>query len=195
MNFLAHQYLSFENEPLMVGNFIADTVKGKELLRYPKAIQRGIRLHRFIDTFTDENPLPLQSRKRLYPYFGKYAAVVQDVFYDHFLASEWQNHHEVELAKYTARVYRVLERNRHLFNPRADRTFHYMKNQNWLLGYASREGIDRALKGLSNRARFASNMDKALPALSLEGDKLREDFRIFFPRLIEAVREGGFESD
>ncbi len=172
----------------MVGNFIADTVKGKAFEDYPVEIQKGILLHRFIDSFTDSHHVTLESRERLYDHFGKYAAVVQDVFYDHFLAVNWANYQNRGLTEYTEFIYRTLGDYRSLFNDRAARTFHFMQLQDWLGSYATTEGIDRALTGLSKRANFPSNMDRSLPALAKHRESLAEDFRIFFPELITASK-------
>lgn len=189
MNFLAHQFLSFEIKPIMVGNFIADTVKGKGLADYDKAIQKGIVLHRFIDTYTDSHEITLQSRERLYAYFGKYAGVVQDVFYDHFLAKNWTSYHQNDLKAYTRFIYATLADYQSVFNDQASRTFHYMQLQDWLGNYATEEGINRALTGLSRRASFPSNMEESLPALAEQGSSISDDFKAFFPDLISATEE------
>jgi len=172
----------------MVGNFIADTVKGKAFEHYDPEIQKGILLHRFIDTFTDSHVTTLQSRERLYAHFGKYAAVVQDVFYDHFLALNWSDYHKKDLNEFTDFIYSTLGDYRSVFNERAARTFHYMHLQDWLGNYATQEGIDRALTGLSHRARFPSNMEESLPALSEHGKAISNDFKTFFPDLIAATQ-------
>lgn len=173
----------------MVGNFIADTVKGKALKEYDVAIQKGIVLHRFIDSYTDSHQITLQSRERLYSYFGKYAGVVQDVFYDHFLALNWHMYHQDELEVYTRFIYATLRDYQSVFNERAARTFHFMQLQDWLGNYATEEGINRALTGLSRRASFPSNMEESLPALMEQGSAISKDFKEFFPDLIAATQE------
>lgn len=188
MNFLAHQFLSFEIKPVMAGNFIADTVKGNAFKDYDQEIQKGIVLHRFIDTFTDSHKITLQSRERLYAYFGKYAGVVQDVFYDHFLALNWSDYHRQDLDEYTRFIYSTLEIYKPLFNEKAERTLYYMQLQDWLGNYATKEGIHRALSGLSRRASFPSNMEESLPALSEQGEAISADFKAFFPELVAATR-------
>ena len=84
MNFLAHIYLSGDNDLLKIGNFMADSVHGKRYLDYTDDLQKGILLHRFIDTFTDAHPIYRQSRRRLYEKYGHYAGVIMDFVYDHF---------------------------------------------------------------------------------------------------------------
>jgi acyl carrier protein phosphodiesterase len=171
----------------MVGNFIADTVRGKDFSAYTPAVQLGIEIHRFIDHFTDTHLLPLESRKLLYPYFSKYAQVVQDIYYDHFLARNWAIYHHLPLPTFAAKVYHVMESNKEHLNERSLRTLHYMKLHNWLESYSSAEGIDLALKGMSRRAQFKSNMEDALPALHRHYDELSGHFTAFFPELSEAV--------
>jgi len=189
MNILAHQYLSFSQEPIMIGNFIADTVKGKSYHSYDKPIQNGILLHRFIDSYTDSNALILQGRKLLYPHFGKYAGVVQDVFFDYFLAKNWPEHNEDSLSSFTQNVYQVLEDAKALYNEKAARMFHFMREQNWLEAYATPNGIQKALTGLSRRTQYESRMDNALPALELHGIHLERDFNNFFPELIDVTKK------
>lgn len=172
----------------MVGNFIADTVRGKDFSQYKVGVQKGIEIHRFIDHFTDTHALPLESRKLLYPHFGKYAQVVQDVFYDHFLARNWMDYHPERLPLFAEKVYLTMEKHHTQLNARSERTLHYMKLHNWLAGYAQREGIDRSLKGMATRARFHSNMDHALPALDAHFNVLQSHFTAFMPALESAVK-------
>lgn len=188
MNFLAHQHLSFHVPPVMVGNFIADTIRGSQLEKYPVAIGLGIRVHRAIDTFTDSHPTVLATRTLLYPHFGKYAAVVQDVFYDHFLAINWHQYSPQPLKRFVDNVYATLEANRNWMNERALRTLFFMHSQNWLEGYLTSEGIDRALKGLSRRARFTSNMENSMPALEENYQVLNDQFQGFYTELIEEIK-------
>ncbi len=188
LNFLAHQYLSFDDPEIMVGNFIADTVRGNDIKAYPEAIQKGIWLHRHIDTYTDSHILVLETRKMLYPWFGKYAAVVQDVFYDHFLALDWEKYHKERLPAFAKHVYKTLGKFRPVMNTRAQRTLYYMELQGWLQNYALREGMDRSLKGLSSRAKFDSGMEDALPALDACFAPMKQHFDAFFPALITAVQ-------
>ena len=67
MNFLAHVYLSGNDFEVALGNLIADRVKGKQIQHYPLKIQKGIKLHRSIDNFTDNHPLFRVSVSALFP--------------------------------------------------------------------------------------------------------------------------------
>ena len=89
MNFLAHIYLSGDNDLIKIGNFMADGIRGKHYEYLPAEVQKGIVLHRAIDTYTDSHPIFRQSTKRLHHRYHHYAGVIVDVFYDHFLAKNW----------------------------------------------------------------------------------------------------------
>ena len=188
MNFLAHQYLSFESPPVMAGNFMADSIRGVLSVHIPTEVLLGIQVHRFIDTYTDTHPLVLGSRALLYPHFSKYAAVVQDVFYDHFLAIDWNVYHHEPLTSFTSRVYTSLSHYQPIMNDKAKRTLYYMTRHKWLEGYHAREGVHRALTGLASRATFKSNMENSLPALDANFDALKTAFDAFFPELERAVK-------
>ena len=92
MNFLAHIYLSGNNDMLKIGNFMADSVRGHHYLDYPDEIRKGILLHRYIDTFTDAHPIYRKSKHRLHEKYGHYSGVIMDIVYDHFLAKNWNNY-------------------------------------------------------------------------------------------------------
>src|SRR4051812_44429809 len=106
MNFLAHLYLSGDNDYVKLGNFIGDFVKGRNLNeQFPSGIARGIRLHRAIDEFTDSHPIVKKSKDRLRPAYRHYAPVIVDVFYDHFLARNWTRYSDTALADYAEQTY------------------------------------------------------------------------------------------
>jgi len=149
MNFLGHLLVS-GNDPLVItGNFMADAVKGRDLSRFPEAVQRGIRLHRRIDTFTDQHDITLQGRERLRAHCGKFAGVALDIFYDHCIASSWAEGEP--LPDFAQRMYALLDAHLHLMLERTQRMLPYMMRGDWLTGYAKLDGIGHALSGLAHR--------------------------------------------
>ena len=115
MNYLAHIYLSGTHTELRFGNFIADAVPGKQYEGYAKGIQDGILLHRAIDTFTDQHPIFRKHSKLLFPDFGHYSRVIVDMFYDHFLASLWNNYHPQTLEMFSADFIMKLNNKRNFY--------------------------------------------------------------------------------
>ena len=189
MNFLAHAVLSFEEPELMVGNFIADFVKGNDYLQYPDPVRRGIILHREIDQYTDQHPTVRLSKSKLYPSYGHYAGVIVDMYYDHFLAANFFKFQQTKLRPFTRKVYQTVENYDGPLPEKASRILYHMSRGNWLLSYASITGIDQALKGLSRRTKFNSGMELAGDSLRANYRSFYQDFMIFFPKVMSFARE------
>lgn len=185
MNYLAHIYLSGDNHDLMVGNFIADAVKGRQLDKYQQSIQQGIQLHREIDSYTDTHEITRKSKARLFGRYSHYAAVIVDIFYDHYLAVDWATYHDEDLEKYTQKVYSVLNNYETILPEKIKYMLQYMVPQNWLLNYGNLEGIERVLRGMSRRTTFDSGMDLAIEDLNLYYQEFKDDFEAFFPELVD----------
>lgn len=184
MNYLAHIYLSGENDLVTVGNFIADGIKGKSYKKYPKDIQTGVLLHRNIDTFTDAHKIVRQSTKRLHENYGHYSGIIVDILYDHFLAKNWNKYSNVPLSDYAETFYNLLEVHYELLPLRIQKLMPYMMTDNWLLNYASIEGISRVLAGMNRRTKNHSGMDKAVNELQLFYSDFESEFSAFFDELI-----------
>lgn len=184
MNFLAHLYLSGNtNERLKIGNFIGDQVSGNKMAHFHADIQKGIKLHRAIDTFTDEHPITLQGRARLYSTFHKYAGVITDVYHDHFLAKNWKQFSDVPLETFAHETYLMLEKHKDELPPETQMMMKYMKQENWLLAYSTIEGISSIFVRMSKRTRFESHMELAGEALRNDYAAFEADFYTFFPEL------------
>ncbi|ALJ00497.1 acyl carrier protein phosphodiesterase [Rufibacter tibetensis] len=183
MNYLAHLFLSGDDEDLRLGNFIADSVRGAQILVFPARVQQGIKLHRLIDAYTDTHPIVHQTKERLRPKFRKYAGVVADVYYDHFLASNFHLYSPQPLKTFAAEAYSQIQRDPKLLPERVMHFLPYMVNQNWLVSYAQISGITRALTGLSRRTTFDSGMERAGEELELNYPFYQKEFEQFFPEL------------
>ena len=189
MNFLAHLYLSKENKNILIGNFIADAVKGKKHENYPKEIQAGILLHRQIDNFTDTHPIERRSKRRLHERYDHYDGVIIDILYDHFLAKNWLNYSEIPLEIYAQNVYSFFQENIGILPPEMQRLLPYMIEYNWLVSYASITGIEKILIGMNKRTKGISKMDLAIEDLIKHYEEFEADFRAFFEELIEFTNE------
>ena len=183
MNFLAHLYLSGKSEGLLIGNFIADAVKGKAHEKFPSPIQKGIILHRRIDVFTDSHPIVLQSCKRLWEKYRHYSPVIIDIFYDHFLAVDWINYSDVPLEKFAEACYRLMENNFEILPEKIKIMLPYMSKHNWLMNYAQVEGIRKTLTGMSRRTPFESGMETAVDSLIEYYPLFKIEFELFFVEL------------
>ncbi|RDI55011.1 acyl carrier protein phosphodiesterase [Flavobacterium glaciei] len=183
MNFLAHIYLSGENDSIKIGNFMADGIRGKHFECYPLEIQKGIILHRAIDTFTDAHPIFRQSTKKLHEKYHHYAGVIVDVFYDHFLAKNWNRYSDEKLEEFVNRFYQSLHDNHSILSERTKQIMPYMIEQNWLVSYQTIEGIHRILTQMDQRTKNESKMRFATNELSEFYSEFEEEFTSFFQEL------------
>lgn len=184
MNFLAHIYLSSDNELLTIGNFAGDGVKGTHYTQFPLAMQAGIQLHREIDTFTDAHPIFRKSTKRLHEAYGHYSGIIVDIFYDHFLAKNWEVYSEIPLDEYIQNFYHSLNTNFNVLPDRFKNLVPIMIDGNWLLSYASLEGIQSVLNGMNRRTKGRSKMNEATKELEMNYTDFEADFTEFFSELI-----------
>ncbi|TYZ06202.1 DUF479 domain-containing protein [Hymenobacter lutimineralis] len=200
MNFLAHLLLSGppttpDYADIVVGNFAAEAVRGRAaVLAYPPAVQRGIRLHRFIDSFTDAHPLVRRTTARLRAAgLGKWAGVVSDVGFDHLLARDFAKFHydaAEPLPAFALRMYALLHARRAELPPRLQHMLQYMRQGDWLSGYAHPEGLRNALLGLSRRVPQAEVLGTGAAAFLAELPAYEADFREFWPELrVGAIAE------
>ncbi|HSD07998.1 acyl carrier protein phosphodiesterase [Flavobacterium sp.] len=183
MNFLAHIYLSGDDELIKIGNFMADGIRGKQFENYHSDIRKGILLHRFIDTYTDSHPVFKQSTKRLHEKYHHYAGVVVDVFYDHFLAKNWNQYSDEKLEDFVARFYQSLQDNYELLSERIKGLMPYMIEYNWLVSYQTIEGIHRILTQMDSRTKNESNMRFASNELKEYYTEFETEFTTFFEDL------------
>ena len=189
MNFLAHLYLSGNVHELMVGNFIADHVKGSQIKIFGQGVKDGIILHRSIDAYTDSSSVVRESVIRLRPAFRKYAGVIVDMFYDHFLAKYWSDYSDITLEAFTIDCYAVLRQHTETIPERSKRMLIFMERENWLLAYREAAGLDAAFKGMAHRATFSSGMENAVEALLENYNSYLAEFRLFFPDLVTYAEE------
>lgn len=180
---MAHIYLSGNDPYVKIGNFMADSIHGKKYLKYPKPYQKGILLHRAIDTFTDAHPTVRQSTKRLHPYYSHYSGVIVDIFYDHFLANNWQLYCKEPLESYTSAFYYLLKEHYEILPMNIKKMMPYMIADNWLLNYANFEGIGRVLSGMDRRTQNRSGMNAALIQLNEFYNEFKQEFTSFFEEL------------
>ncbi|MEH6537331.1 MAG: acyl carrier protein phosphodiesterase [Psychroserpens sp.] len=183
MNFLAHIYLSNNDDQITIGNFIADGIRGKRYKKFPIEIQKGILLHRHIDTFTDAHPTVRQSTKRLHKNYGHYSGVIVDILYDHFLAKNWKQYSETLLPDYIDNFYDLLGEHFEILPTRIQKMMPHMIAGNWLLSYAKIEGIQLVLDGMNRRTQNKSGMNTATIELKEFYTEFETEFTSFFEEL------------
>lgn len=183
MNYLAHIYLADKgNEQSVLGNFLGDFVNISTERVFDDAIRKGIHMHRKVDSFTDSNPVFHRSRKRISPPNRRYAGVLIDIFYDHYLAKNWRLYSKTPLEEYAAAFYTILERNIDLLPLKVKGMMPYMIRENWFVSYQEVSGIERPLERIARRfAKSRRPLIDPINELLNNYNSLEEDFHAFFP--------------
>lgn len=188
MNFLAHAHLAGERGGDRLGAIMGDFVKGPLNGRYPLPIEQGIALHRHIDSYTDAHPVFVRSRRRIAPSRRRYAGILIDLFYDHFLARHWSQFHTDSLPGFSRQYYRLLHQSRAEFPGRLAELVPIMAQQDWLGGYRSIDGIAHTLERMSTRRLSRPNpLARGIEDLRQHYDALEQDFFMFFPDIVVHV--------
>jgi len=189
MNFLAHIYLSGDNDLLKIGNFMADSIRGHSYENYPDEIKKGILLHRSIDSFTDAHPIYRQSKHRLHEKYGHYSGVIMDIFYDHFLAKNWSQYSTVKLEDYAENFYLLLKENYDVLTERAKGMMPYMIGRNWLVSYATIEGLEMIMFQMDYRTKHRVAMDESIVELKQYYTEFENEFTLYFKELRQHCQE------
>ena len=182
MNFLAHSYLSFSEEQL-VGNMIADFVKNRDVARLPESIQKGIKLHRAIDTFTDAHLLIHEAKAPFRPLVRLYSGAFVDVAFDYFLANDTTENSQREWQEHSREVYAVLRRYEEFLPEVFKKVLDKMQQDDWLYNYRNEWGIEYSFRNVVNKAQFLDKTTNVFPAFLANKDFLREKYEIFFPEI------------
>ena len=189
MNFLAHTYLSGNNEDIIVGNFMGDYVKGRDYQFFPEEVKKGILIHRDIDSFTDMHLITRRNKVRVAPRYHKYAGIVIDIFYDHFLASMWDQYSDLPLQDYVNRTYDLLKRNYKVLPEAIKRWFPTFLENNWMMAYRSVDGIELVLERMSANTSLPNHASYAIEVLKEQYSYFEEDFQEFFPLIVSFLAE------
>jgi acyl carrier protein phosphodiesterase len=193
MNFLAHLYLSSEEPDALAGSLLPDLVRGPVPADASPTLQAACRLHRLVDVFTDTHPLHARSRGRIAAVQSRYAGILVDVFYDHFLARDWSQYCSEPLPLFTARIYQLLLGHRPHLPPDMQHALDMMVHEDWLTSYARPEGIAMILARMSRRfsRRFDRPVDlvPAMQDLATHNQAMGQEFHAFFPQLIQYARQ------
>ena len=189
MNYLAHLYLAEQSREGLLGSLLGDFVKGRLDDRFPETVRRGIALHRAIDCFTDAHPLHLASRNRIGRQRRRYAGIIVDVCYDHFLCKHWTDYSSESLTCFSARVYGILQEHRDDLPGRLRRIAPHMIADDWLGSYSDLANVGRALDGIAQRIVRSNPLAGALTEIEANYAALDDDFRRFFPDLQAQSRQ------
>lgn len=187
VNFLFHMLLSGDDEQLLVGNFMGDFVKGGLEERFTKRVRQGVRLHRMIDSYAEQNPWFRGSKQRLDPGYGLYRGAMVDMFYDYFLVNSWQHWSDESFDRFLVRTRSVIDRHQEVLPDELHRFIPALFEE-LLPSYGTTAGIGAALSRLSRRLSRANPLAGSERELLCHHEALYDDFRQFTPDMLDFVR-------
>ena len=195
MNYLAHLYLAGPEPEALLGALMGDFVKGPLASRYPAPLARALALHRRIDSFTDAHPRVAVSRARMSAPRRRFAGIMVDLFYDHFLARNWTEYASEPLHQFTGRVYTLVQLHHARLPERLQSLAPRMAEQDWLGSYRDVGAVHEALDRISRRLKRENRLEGAGVELDANYAALETDFRVFFPDVVGfAAGLGGRET-
>lgn len=188
MNFLAHIYLSGDNEEIRFGNFIGDWIKGKKYENYPEHIKQGILLHRHIDHYTDNHPVVHQSIVRLRPAYGKHAGIAVDILYDHFLAVNWEHYSDISLEDYVKYFHVYVLNNLDMLPAKAKRfAFPFIRKKR-LMCYADLDCFKDVLDKMAIYTSMPNKAKQAMQIIREDYELFKDEFQLFFSDIREHMK-------
>ena len=179
-NYLMHLFFSGNDEAVMVGNFIADGVKGKRVNEYPERVAAGIKLHRSMDDFTDRHESVAESKTKFRPLYGKYAGVAIDIIYDHFLAADFSMYSAMNLDDFASFCYRTFLKNWQIMPWDVKLFLPFLIRHKRLQSYARLSGLSESLRIMGKRTSFPQKTDEAILLLKANYDCLYREFCTYF---------------
>lgn len=197
MNYLAHTLLGAPDGERIVGQMLGDFAAGVDLQKLRPGVRHGVLRHRAIDAFTDAHPIVRAAKARFEPPFRRFAGIIVDVAFDHFLARHFDRFSEIELSEFTRSVYAALDAHGDQLSPRLAQVLPSMTRHDWLASYTQLENVERAFHGLARRIRRENPLSRAIEPVRADYAALERDFEEFFPELLRFEREassGGEQS-
>ena len=184
MNYLAHLYLANTSDEFLIGSFLGDFVKGSISDQYSQEISTGIKFHRKIDIFADTHEKTVASRNLFSPEKRRFAGIILDICYDHFLSKHWSKYSDTILPEFIAHVYDLLQEYQDIFPQRLKNVLPRLISQNWLGTYLTLTGVEITLNRIEKRISRKNSLEGSVSEIRTNYADLEKNFLVFFPDLV-----------
>lgn len=178
---------------MLMGNYVGDFIKGQLTPLRTKSWSAdfllGVRLHRYIDHFTDTDAGVLKAKRFLAKTHPKVAGVALDIYFDYFLANHFSAFYETDLSPFINRAYAVITENKDLVPAAMLPMAEAMIRHDWLYHYQEIPGIKRSFDGLSRRFAFMEKIKGAEIELKRNQETYEAAFLEFYPKLKAACED------
>jgi acyl carrier protein phosphodiesterase len=188
MNYLAHAYLAESSDEFLIGSIMGDFVKGPIDDLFNPQIANGVLFHRRVDAFADNHAMSRASRNLFSPRCRRYAGVILDICYDHFLSKNWSVYTDSDLSEFITRVYETLQRYHNILPASLQSVLPRMVQQDWLSCYRTLVGVDTTLGRIAQRINRENTLDESIGEIRKNYGQLERNFHVFFPDLIDFAK-------
>ncbi len=193
MNYLAHLHLASLADSSLVGNLMADFVRGDPDRQFPGAVAAGIRMHRRIDVLTDAHPQVKAAKGLFSGDYRRVAPIALDVVWDHFLARHWSRFEpNLPLRQFILGAESIIA-------PALPGTPHEFQSLNgflwrerWLERYVELGFLERVLAGMASRRPRLIALSGIFIEIEQHYSALEEGFGRLYPDLMRIAVTGAY---
>ena len=180
MNYLFHLVLSGDDPDIIIGNYIADHIRGTKIVNeLPNTVLKGVLLHRAIDAYSDMHPAVRHSVALLKPSHARYASVAVDILYDHFLIKNWRQFVKAAMTKKINSFYELLSDRMESLPLKSQKVSRKLLQDNWFGLYETFDGLNTVFVGVTKRTHFENALPETVEYLIKFYNELDNDFKVF----------------
>lgn len=183
MNFLAHFHLAGPEQGLLAGALEGDFRKGRLRGELPSDIERGVALHRAIDAYTDTHPLMTELRGHFPTSLRRYAGILIDLSFDHFLSRHWHQFNDLPLESFIREVHTALAAQQQHLSDRAEQMRCAMLQHDILARYGEWAAVPASAARVGERFRRGNPLLHVEAELEPVRQSLEQAFLSFYPQL------------
>lgn len=189
MNILAHLHLATLANSSLIGNTVADFVKGDPYLAYPKTIADGIILHRKIDSLIDSLPEVQQAKQLFCSAHRRVAPIALDIVWDHFLSKYWAKYGlNISVSQFNQYTKQQIQPSISAYPREYQYFMRAMWQGEWLVNYASLDFVAQVLNGMAARRPKLAKLQDTIIDIREHYDALASLFFQLYPKMCDHIR-------
>ena len=190
LNLLAHLHLSANCPPdILTANVLADYLgRYDPVVKMPeKMVARlmpGIRLHREIDSFTDQHNVVAEARNLISSPRRRLAGVIVDIAFDYYLTRHWEEFSIEDRETTISRGYAIMSMVASTgLSRKTQSLISKMRANNWLSAYGTLEGQRLTYQRVSRMSDAFTALAGAEEEIVKRDSEIDRCFLAFYPDL------------
>jgi acyl carrier protein phosphodiesterase len=184
VNFLAHFHLAWPDRRLIAGGLEGDFHKGPLRGQLDPGIEQGVWLHRAIDAYTDSHLIVDELRRQFPQSLRRYAGILIDISFDHYLTTHWSLYGDVPLNEFNASVYQVLLEQEALLSADCLKMMKRIVDYDVLNRYHDWNAVTATATRVGERFRRGNPLADIQHELEPLRGQLEASFLAFYPQLL-----------